>query len=527
MAANDSSTTKYVLEIDTSGGNFAHAFSKIVLGKPGTTLTGRELNAILLSFGYPVGISKGIDVRVVSSYGNNNESYMSNTVKVAVTIFADPSVLTATASSVTAALNSAADKALDFLWTASFPGYQGFTTYTLQYDSAGKGFVSAKEITIDPAKPFFKTMTQGDINTTALNSGFAGGETGTVEYRVKSTTALGAVVYSNIFLVTIKSYFPIVRLYMPGSYQTATGNGDDWTPDNAPELIRDVRPGVLNNMYYTYIYLPANTEFKITQGRSWDKNFGGTGGNLAAGSPDNLKVSAAGFYRVSVNRTTLKYDIREGRMGFVGGATGAGWTPPNVFPNYALGNAGTNLFVGLTDLASGGWKLIDNDQWNNGSNTVDETRSYGTAGGDGGTLEVNGANFSDVSPAGRYRVIWDGRDRDNIKYHISPATEMRLVGDGISQLGVNDWDPPSSPQMTYTGNGIWTITINLKANKEFKFLAGNAWSAFAYADNSGQSQATGTPRPVKWEGGNNFKTPATAGSYTLILNENAQTVTIN
>ena len=34
----------------------------------------------------------------------------------------------------------------------------------------------------------------------------------------------------------------------------------------------------------------------------------------------------------------------------------------------------------------------------------------------------------------RNRVIWDGRDVNNIKYFNSPATEMRLVGDGINQL---------------------------------------------------------------------------------------------
>lgn len=84
---------------------------------------------------------------------------------------------------------------------------------------------------------------------------------------------------------------------------------------------------------------------------------------------------------------------------------------------------------------------------------------------------MNGPNFNDYPSAGRYRVIWDGRDRDNIKYFTSPATEMRLVGDGMNQAGVNDWDPPTSPQMTYNGNGVWTITIALKANKDVKFLA--------------------------------------------------------
>ncbi len=312
-----------------------------------------------------------------------------------------------------------------------------------------------------------------------------------------------------------------IKMYMVGSFQ-------GWDPANSIRMIPDNRAGLLNNMFYAYIYLPANTIFKFLQGQDWSATaYGDAGAGNISPSGGNIQVNTAGFYRLSMNKTTLKYNIMAGRMGFVGGATGAGWNPPGVFPNYALGNAGTNLFVGLTNFTSGGWKLIDNDQWNNGSQAVDETRSYGTASGDGGTLQVNGPNFNDYPTPGRYRVIWDGRDVKNVRYWTSPATEMRVVGNGMNQAGVNDWDPPTSPQMTYAGNGIWTLTIALKANKDIKFVAGNAWGAFDYEDNSGGSQATGTSRPIKWEGGSNFKTPTTAGTYTITLNENLQTMVIN
>jgi hypothetical protein len=164
-------------------------------------------------------------------------------------------------------------------------------------------------------------------------------------------------------------------------------------------------------------------------------------------------------------------------MGFVGEQPPDG--PPNVFPDYAWC---TGVKVRWRTTTADGWKLIDNDHWNDGSNHVAETRSYGSNGGSGSAVESNGPNFPNISSAGRYRVIWDGRDVDNTVYQISPATEMRLVGDGINQPGVNDWDPPTSPQMTYNGNGVWTITIALKANKDIKFLAGNAWGAFDYED---------------------------------------------
>jgi starch-binding outer membrane protein SusE/F len=394
--SNDSATTKYVLEIDSTGGTFANPATKTVSGALTGALAGRELNAILLNLGYAIGVAKVMDVRLISSYANNNERYMSNTVKLTVTPFADPSVLTGSATSVVCALATAGDNSLNEYWTASFTGYSGAITYTLQYDSSGKGFASPLEAAVDPATPFMRAFTQGQINEAALNSGIPGGNTGQVEFRIKATAATGQVVYSNVYRVTVKTYFPIRRFYMPGGYQAATGNGVDYDPPTAPELIRDLRPGLLNDMYYIYIYMPAGLGFKFTQGRSWDINYGGTGGNLALNGSD-LSVPVSGFYRISINASTMKYDIRDGRMGFVGGATGAGWTPANVYPNYALGNASTNLFVGLTDFTTGGWKLIDNDTWNNGSKTVDETRSYGSTAGDGGTIDVNGANFPDIN----------------------------------------------------------------------------------------------------------------------------------
>ncbi len=522
----DSANIKYVVEIDSAGKNFAKEVTRTITKNLSTSFTGKELNTILVGFGYSPGTPVKLDFRVTSSYSNNNEKYVSNIANVTITPFVKSSVLTSENTSVTGTLATASQHSNTFSWSpAVFTGYTGTVSYVIQYDSAGKNFVSPQQIAgAGGTSVYSASLTQADMNTTGLNSGIPMGNSGKVEYRVKAITASGAVAYSNVVNVTIQTYTPILRFYMPGSYQTATGNGTDWTPGDAPELIRDLRSEVFNKLYYIYIYLPANAQFKFTQGRDWAVNYGGSGGTLAANGA-NLTVSTAGVYRISIDVTTLKYDIKAGRMGFVGDATGAGWTPGNVFPNYAMGAPTTDLFVGLTDFTPGGWKLIDNNVWDDGSKTVGETRSYGSTGGDGSTMVVNGSNFPNITTAGRYRVIWDGRDVNNIKYFMSPATEMRLVGDGIT--GVNAWDPPTSPQMIYMGNGVWTITIGLEANKDIKFLAGNNWGPFDYEDNSGQSQAVGTPRKIKWEGGNNFKTPTVAGTYTITLDEYAQTMTIN
>ena len=523
--ATDTATYKFVLEIDSAGRNFSKAVTKEITAAYSTSLTGRELNAILLGYGLTIGAPYNLEVRIASSYANNNERYYSNVINLSVTPFNDPSTLTTSTNDITLDFATAGDFANVFNWSPSFAGYTGNISYTLEYDSAGKRFTTPNTIPVT-AGHLYDSLLQSELNETAIQSGIAGGSAGVVEYRIKALTALGAISYSNVVTINIHSYQSILRFYMPGNYQTSTGNGTDWPPDDAPELIRDLRPGLLNDMYYIYIYLPANTEFKFTQGRSWGINYGQTGPNTLSTSGGNITVATAGFYRITISRATLQYDVRVGRMAFVGQLNN--WDPPTVFPDYMLAAAGTNLFIGVADFAvTGGWKLIDNNQWNSGSNSVDETRTYGTANPPGSMVEVNGPNFPDVTATGLYRAIWDGRDRDNVKYDFMDASIMKLVGDGINSPGVNDWDPPSSPLMTYSGNGVWTITIGLKANKDIKFLAGANWGALDYEDNSSQSQATGVPKGIKWEGGDNFKTPAADGTYTITLNENTQTMEIN
>lgn len=522
--ATDSNTYKYILELDSSTKNFTKPNTIIQTGARTKSFTGKEINNMLLNYGFALGVPVDLDFRITSSYSNNNEQYKSNILKVRVTPYSDPSVLTTEKTTVSGDLNSAGNPSNKFTWTRSFTGYSGAVTYTLQYDSAGKNFASLNEIAAGN-DTYLKQLNVGEMNDAALAEGVAGGTTGKVDFRVKAVTAQGAVSYSNTVSVTVNTYIPLLRFFLPGSYQGATGQGTDWSPSNAPELVRDLRSGALNKLYYIYIWLPAGAEFKVTQGRSWDVNYGGTGGNLVQGANDNLKVTNAGYYRISIDRTSLKYDIREGRMGFVGDASGAGWSPGGAFPNYAMGLASTNLFVGVTTFATGAWKMIDNNDWNNGDLTVTNARSYGANGPSGSTMEINGGNFPNVTTAGRYRAIWDGRNPDNIKYELSPATEMRIVGNGIQ--GVPDWNPGASPQMTYLGAGRWQITTTLVAGKDIKFLAGNDWGAFDYEDNSGGSTATGVARKIKWEGGDNFKTPATTGVYTITLDEHAQTVTIN
>jgi len=329
-----------------------------------------------------------------------------------------------------------------------------------------------------------------------------------------------------------------VKLFIVGG---ATPIG--WTPTNALQFIEDAgRPGV----YYMYTFLRGgNNGFKLLSMKAdWgaagqkvmgERNEADGSGNNATNNTGNLSLTddgrniavpgPDGVYRITVNLNNNTYLVQSqhGRMGIVGGGTMADWNPGAVFPSQEMGFAETNLFVGITQVTSNGeFKMLDNNDWPNGN--LNYTRDY-EDGGNGKLVENGNQNFKWTEATGPVRVIWDYRDVNNPKYVVNSAREMRVVGNGMA--GVPEWNPGGSPQMTYLGNGRWTITLNLIGGKDIKFLAGNDWGAFDYEDASGGSNATGTARKIKWEGGDNFKTPATSGSYTIVLDEYKQTVTIN
>ncbi len=88
--ATDSSNIKYVIEIDSTGRNFSKAVSRTVVGQLSSTYLAKELNAILLGFGFAFNVAYDVDVRVTSSYLNNNERLTSNTIKLRMTPYKIP-----------------------------------------------------------------------------------------------------------------------------------------------------------------------------------------------------------------------------------------------------------------------------------------------------------------------------------------------------------------------------------------------------------------------------------------------------
>jgi hypothetical protein len=93
--AQDKSLYKYYLEIDSSGKNFTNATiinidKKEDKDNRSYAFLGKDLNTILLSYGFEFNKAYSIDIRLISSYANNNDLKKSEPVKISATPYKIP-----------------------------------------------------------------------------------------------------------------------------------------------------------------------------------------------------------------------------------------------------------------------------------------------------------------------------------------------------------------------------------------------------------------------------------------------------
>ncbi|RYY53832.1 MAG: SusF/SusE family outer membrane protein [Chitinophagaceae bacterium] len=520
-----------------TGGNLSTPLLEFdAQGNTSLALSYSAIDAALAAKGIAAGAVADLNWSVVAT--NGDKTVMASGIFIlTVRRFSDgaaPFQVLAPASTLTAqSINpaSTADK-FEFRWTKSKVATGGPAIHYKVLFAERKVDGAGNPVAIDWNSPLFSV----DADNTGLDS------LATITYKQMSDL-LSAAGFTNLPLPVSLTWTVVastgnwkqysdftnnivltreIKMYIVGS---ATPNGWD-----ASQAVRMIADGSNFGVFYMYVYLVGGQEMKFLNGQAFppaagavDWGMGGAAGDLTADGESNIPVATSGVYRITADLNNMKYYLQQGRMATVGGATDAGWNPPGVFPSQELGFVGTNLFLGVSNFKGGDeFKMIDSDSWPGGGGPVNQTRDYGRGATEGVLAENNESNFTGPA-AGLNRVIWDGSDPLNLKYQVITATEMRIVGNGMQ--AVPDWNPGASPQMTYSGNGVWTLTLALKANAEIKFLAGNDWGAFDYEDASGGSQATGVARKIQWTGGDNFKTPAVAGTYTVTLNEKAQTVT--
>jgi len=286
---------------------------------------------------------------------------------------------------------NAAQVAKTFAWTRADFGFQSATTYVLQFDKVGNQFKTPLDValTTQLTVPF----TVAELNTKLLALGLPYGKASTFEARVQAyVSPLINTLYSPTMTMTVTPYEVVIiypTIYVPGSYQAASGYTSDWSPDKAPALY-SVKS---DNKYEGYVNIAADgSMFKFTKEQNWTTNWGDDGLDLKL-DPNGKDIPAgAGYYKMNVNLSTLTYSTLKTVWGVIGDATPTGWDSDTKMV-YNTANKTWSLTL---DLKVGKIKFRANSDW--GLNYGDRDANL--------TLE-EGADDIAIAAAGNYTITLD------------------------------------------------------------------------------------------------------------------------
>lgn len=277
-----------------------------------------------------------------------------------------------------------------FNWTAADYGFPSATNYAVQIDFKGKNFATPVDLVVTTANT--ASITVGVINQKLLAMGAKTNTPNDIEVRVVAKVSdYAEKLVSNVPVMKILPYKVVIiypSLYLPGSYQAASGYGGDWSPKDAQQIY-SVKS---NNKYEGYVNMEGSgIQYKYTDEPNWDVNWGDDGsksGKLKA-TGDNIQIPAAGYYRIKADITALTYSVLKTDWGVIGDATPGGWDTDT---NMTYDKASKTLKVTLA-LKVGKIKFRANDNWdlNYGDNDFD------------GSLEEGGKDIP-VDVAGNYTI---------------------------------------------------------------------------------------------------------------------------
>lgn len=236
---------------------------------------------------------------------------------------------------------------------------------------------------------------------------------GELDVRIKAALGTNAdlVSYSNVITLKVTPYTTETpRLWIPGSYQSDSGYGNNWTQSTAATLASE---GYGNTNFEGYMYLANNVVadgdngFKFSTQENWDgTNYGDDdSGNFTNISPTGVNIGAnAGYYLVKVNTSAtgpgaLSYTLQPTSWAITGSATPLGWPDNGIADQNMTYNPTTKKWEIIIALTTGGneFKFRANDGWE---------LNYGDEGNDG-ILEFNNGSNMSVPTNGTYKVELD------------------------------------------------------------------------------------------------------------------------
>lgn len=313
--ATDSANIKYTIEIDSTGKNFSRPYVREVIGKDSVAFTGKELNNILLARGYAFNVPVDMDVRLTTSYANNNERIVANTIKIRMTPYKIPPKVPLPTTSRLFIVGDATDFGWSNDATPPFPAAREFsrideTTWVGIFNLKGTGGYKLLEKQGEWSSQYHMldggTATAGRFEKKDADPGFP------------SPTPAGLYKITLDFQAGTYKVEPFTQQHgVPANlYIVGSATPGDWT-NPVPLPSQQFTRKNSTEFELTLPLLAAKQYLLLPENGNWDKKFGTTGdasNTKLAGTfkPQGENIDGpdqAGTYKITVNFANNTYKL--------------------------------------------------------------------------------------------------------------------------------------------------------------------------------------------------------------------------
>jgi len=344
------------------------------------------------------------------------------------------------------------------------------------------------------------SVTHKEFNNAVLSANLVPDVTKNIDMRVKATmtNTAGDVLerISDVISISVTAFGIDVpdNLFMVGSH-------NNWNNADASQQFKHDGNGVFTKVQV----FAANSEFKLlpTSG-SWDGDWGEdktNPGKIVQDDEQNIKITDAGSYLVTIDYNTLSYTLTNVTTLFAVGSHNS-WN--NADASQELYTSGNGVFTKVMTFDAGAeFKFLPNSGSWDGDTGEDAANP--------GSIINDGESNITVADAGTYVVTVDFT---TLTFNLKEVpTDLFLVG------SPNSWNNATAPAFTKISEGLFELSIALSDSDEFKFLpVQGSW------DNDwGESKAHAGMLVRDDE--NNVKSPGN-GTYTITVDFNKGTVTV-
>lgn len=344
-----------------------------------------------------------------------------------------------TGGSFVLSAGTAGSTATTVKWTSADFGFNAAVTYSLQAVKSSQSFTATSGsfplgTYSSTQSSLEKALTQRQLNNLILS---ANGNIGTAEtFKIRvigrpstqlATSTNGVIAISNEVTITVTPYDTFDefnRIYVPGSYQSASGYGNSWSPDHA-NVAKLFSPNNDGN-YEGFVWMnEANPQFKFTPVPAWngdkgDASSSGNTGNLAAPGNNVQPVDGAGTYFFQVNWNNNTYVMSKRQVAIIGAATPNGWGTPT-YMTFDTNPTSPYFQMYKIDiqLSNNEFLIRMKDDWSVKFGSLSGGVDNVTNNGSQYKVKLNGGNMK-MPTAGNYRVVLDIRNSANYNIRFYP-----------------------------------------------------------------------------------------------------------